>query len=328
MVQPILRQLKIYGTEMVHFARLRSMKRITSPVPDDPNNRLRQLLQVLTDRIKGQLETLSRLVEAVSRQEFKAIPCAGSRGAFFFAGPTGVGKTYTAIILANEVCGPKRFVRFNCSEFKTLDAVARLLGDRAGDRGRFGQAYSRVKDGVWLFDEIEKAHPEFVHLFLQMTDAGQLTLANGETLDLSRIYIIVTSNLGSAEILGREHLPFTSLERRVVSCIQRYLRPELLARFGQPYVFRPLSREIQEEIAEQKMADLMLWQATQGRNITYDASVVRFIVQRGFSPRLGARPLLDTLHALVGNAIVENLRAGGNGSGVLVIDCNQLKLIS
>lgn len=112
---------------------------------------------------------------------------------------------------------------------------------------------------MWLLDEIEKAHPEFVHLLLQMTDAGRLTLANGETLDLSRIYIVVTSNLGSAEILGREHLPFASLEKHVVRCIRRHLRPELLARFGKPYVFRPLPREIQAEIAAEHLTELMRW---------------------------------------------------------------------
>ncbi len=159
-----------------------------------------------------------------------------------------------------------------------------------------------------------------------MTDAGRLTLANGETLDLSRIYIVVTSNLGSAEILGREHLPFASLEKHVVRCIQRHLRPELLARFKRPFVFRPLTREVQAEIAAERLKDLMAWEGAQGRRITYDDAVVRFVLQRGFSPRLGARPLLDTLHELVGNAIAVSLLDGGRGEGRLVIEGPQLRL--
>jgi ATP-dependent Clp protease ATP-binding subunit ClpA len=282
----------------------------------------------LTARIRGQPEVLTRLAAAVLRSELAAVPRRGSRGCFFFAGPTGVGKTATALALADFAFGPHRLVRFDCSEFKTLDSVTSLLGDRGQDCGRFGQAYARVPKGIWLFDEIEKAHPEFVHLFLQMTDAGRLTLANGETLDLGELYLIVTSNLGSTEILGREHLPFTSLERHVVRSIQRHLRPELLGRFGAPFVFRPLARAVQAEIAQFHLRALLDWQEQQhGRRIVADDAIVRFLLQVGFSPRLGARPLLDTLREQVGNAIVASLLAGGNGSGRLAVAGNGLQLL-
>lgn len=283
----------------------------------------------LTASIKGQSEILHRLSAAVQRCELDAVPRRGCRDRFFFAGPTGVGKTETALVLSELVFGDGYFVRFDCSEFKTLEGITALLGDRQKDRGRFGQAYAQVSEGVWLFDEVEKAHPDFVHLFLQMTDAGRITLANGQTLDLSRIYIIVTSNLGSAEILGRDKLPFTTLERHVVQIIQRHLRPELLARFGVPYVFRPLTRAIQAEISELHLRRLLDWQAeNHSRDITADVAIVQFLVQRGFSAKLGARPLLAMLREMVGNAIVENLLAGGNGSGRLIIEADRLKLIS
>lgn len=289
--------------------------------------RLAALSAGLNHRIRGQAEVLERLVEAVVRRELNTAPQTGCREAFFFAGPTGVGKTETARLLAAGLFGDRALVRFDCSEYKTLESVAALLGNRAGDPGRFGQAYASVRAGVWLFDEIEKSHPEFVHLFLQMTEAGRLTLASGETLDLSRLYIVVTSNLGSAEIIGREHLPFASLEKHVVRCIQRHLRPELLARFKRPFVFRPLSREVQAEIAEQRVRQLVAWHLAQGRRIAYDNAIVQFVLQRGFSPRLGARPLLDTIHELVGNAISEDLLAGGCGEGRLVIAGQKLRLM-
>ena len=283
----------------------------------------------LTASIRGQSEILHRLSAAVQRCELDAVPRRGCRDCFFFAGPTGVGKTETAIVLSELVFGAGHFVRFDCSEFKTLEGISALLGDRQKDRGRFGQAYAQVSEGVWLFDEVEKAHPDFVHLFLQMTSAGRITLTNGQTLDLSRIYIIVTSNLGSAEILGRDKLPFTTLERHVVLIIQRHLRPELLARFGMPYVFRPLTRAIQTEISELHLRRLLDWQAEHhNRDITADVAIVQFLVQRGFSARLGARPLLAMLREMVGNAIVENQLAGGNGSGRLIIEADRLKLIS
>lgn len=289
--------------------------------------RLAALSVELSRRIRGQDEVLDRLVEEIVRRELNTVPQTGCRGALFFAGPTGVGKTETARLLAAQLFGPAAFVRFDCSEFKTPEVVAALLGSRQGDPVRFAQAYAQAPRGLWLFDEIEKSDPAFVQLFLQMTDAGRLTLADGRTLDLAGLYLVLTSNLGSAEILGRKHLPFASLEKHVLHCIQRHLRPELLGRFKRPFVFRPLTREVQAEITEQRLSDLVTWERQQGRQLTYDPAVVPFLLQRGFSPRLGARPLLDKIHELVGNAIAEDLLEGGRGHGRLVIEGTQLRLV-
>jgi ATP-dependent Clp protease ATP-binding subunit ClpA len=164
---------------------------------------LSALEQALHQRIYGQQEVLSRLFRAIKRRELKTVPQRGPRGAFFFAGPTGVGKTEAAKTVAEVLFGAACFLRIDCSEYKTLASAEGLLGNRAGDRGRLGQAHDQAPSGVWLWDEIEKAHPELVQLFLQMADEGRVTLACGETLDLRNIYLIVTSNLGSAEIIGR-----------------------------------------------------------------------------------------------------------------------------
>jgi ATP-dependent Clp protease ATP-binding subunit ClpA len=287
------------------------------PEPWRPH--LQRLHEDFSHHIRGQPEVLSRLVEALLRRELNAVPQRGARGAFFFAGPPGVGKTETAITAADLLFGPGRLVRFDCSEIKTLEAFASLLGNRTGDRGRFGQAHTQCPDGVWLFDEIEKSHPEFVHLFLQMTDAARITLANGETLDLSRIYLFVTSNLGSAEIQGRLHLPFASLERHVTRCVRRRLLPENLNRFGPPYVFRPFSPEVKAEILEQKLDVFIDWQKEQGRHITVDLKVLRFLQQRGFSDEAGARSLVRLIDELAGNPIAQQCLAGRNGSGRLEI---------
>ena len=107
------------------------------------------------------------------------------------------------------------------------------------------------------------------------------------------------------------------------------MRPELLGRFGAPYVFRPLQREVTIEIATLHFGNFLAWQTEKhGRVITADAEVVRFLLQRGFSAKLGARPLLFAIRIYVGNAIVENLMAGGNGSGRLVVVKDRLQLIS
>lgn len=285
-----------------------------------------RLHAILKSHVHGQDEVLRRLIDAVQRRETDVIPQRGPREAFLFAGPTGVGKTFLAEQLAEVLFGSNCFERFDCSEFKTLEKYDELLGRRSGDRGRLAQAHARTPEGIWLFDEIEKAHPDFVHLFLQAVSTARITPANGKTLDLSRLYLIVTTNLGSAAIVGREHLPFASLEAHVARAVEHWLRPELRARFGRPYVFRPLSRETQQRIAQDILTEIVLHNRRLGREIRVAPEVIAFLMCRGYSRRLGARPMLQTIDELVGNALKNGLLAGGTGSGTLVIEGNQLHL--
>lgn len=284
------------------------------------------LLTNLRNVIHGQDEILQRISDAILRRELQTVPQRGPRGAFLFAGPTGIGKTFLAKALAQALFGPDKFERFDCSEFKSLDKYDELFGNRSGDTGRLAQAFARVPDGIWLFDEIEKAHPEFVHLFLQGVSEGRLTPANGQTLDLSRLYLIVTTNLGSAAIVGREHLPFSSLEAHVDRAVESWFRPELRGRFGKPYVFRPLSREAQEQIVQDVLDEVVKWNRALGRVIEIDPAVIPFLVCRGYSRRLGARLMLQVIEELAGNAIRDDMLSGGN-SGRLVVLGNQLKLV-
>jgi ATP-dependent Clp protease ATP-binding subunit ClpA len=292
-----------------------------------PNARLLKLEPELLRCVRGQPDALARLAKAVIRMETGAAPLHGPPGCYLFAGPTGVGKTMTALTLAQVLFGKPKLLRIDCSEYKTLDSFTTLLGDRQGDRGRLGRAYDQNPEGVWLWDEIEKGHPELVQLFLQMGDAARLTLTCGDTLDLSRIYLVATTNLGSAEILDCENLTFTSLESHVVKVIEQSFRPELLARFGHPFVFAPLGREVQVEIVDQRLEDLLRWHAERGRRLEVDPPVRRFLIYRGFSRRLGARPLVAFIEESVGDAVAADLVVGGAGSGLLVVEGNQLKLV-
>jgi ATP-dependent Clp protease ATP-binding subunit ClpA len=155
-----------------------------------------------------------------------------------------------------------------------------------------------------------------------------VTLASGRTLDFSRIYLVATSNLGSREILEREHLPFTSLESHIVQCLEQWLRPELLARFETAFVFRPLDWETQKEVTAKRLEELVAWQRKQHqRDVRYDAAVVEHLIAAGFSRRYGARPLLRTIDRLMGNAMVRALRADNSGDGLLCVDGEALRLI-
>jgi ATP-dependent Clp protease ATP-binding subunit ClpA len=302
------------------------MKQFPSLSPVSPAT-LIQFPARLRQRIRGQDEAVDRVVDVVQRRETGVVPQRGPRGSMIFAGPTGVGKTLLAATVAEVLFGSGKLECFDCSEFKSLDKYDELFGNREGDAGRFGQAHARVLEGVWLFDELEKAHPQFVHLFLQAADAARLTLANGQILSLSGIYLVVTTNIGSATIAGRDNLPFASIENHVCRAIEKWLRPELLGRFGRPYVFRPLGREAQEQITKDRVSEIVEWNRAQGREIHVNPDVLSFLICRGFSQRLGARLLQQAIEELVGNAIKNDLLNGGSGSGALVVCGDQLKLV-
>lgn len=277
--------------------------------------------------VRGQMPVVQRLAREIQRRELQAVPQPGARGGFIFAGPTGVGKTQLALTLANGLFGPERLVRFDCSEFKTLAAYEGLFGNRAGDAGRLAQAFARVPAGVWLFDEIEKAHPDLVHLFLQGVGDGVLTNAAGESLSLKSIYVIVTTNLGAGAVAGREHLPFSSIERHVIRAVESWLRPELRARFSRPYVFQPLSRQAQLEITEGYVRRIVEMNATKGRLLTVDPGVISYLACRGYSRRLGARTLHQFVDEQVGDAIAGWVMRGGGGNARLAVVADHVEVV-
>lgn len=291
-------------------------------------NRLKSIGPELKRRICGQGEVLDRVTAAVLRRETTAVPDLGRDRCMVFAGPTGVGKTETAKHLASLVFGDGAFYRFDCGEFRTVESIAALLGNRLGDRGRFGEAVAAVPRGVWLFDELEKANPEFLPLLMAMTDAGRVTLANGETADLDPLYLIATTNLGSAEILGRNHLPFATLEQHVLRSIQRHFRPELVARFLPPFVFRPLDADSKRRIVLLHLRTCLEWHARQGRRLQAGMDVVNFLYLVGFSSKLGARPLVDAIYQHVGDAVVRSRLAGRAEAGRLAIVGMRLEIRS
>ena len=297
---------------------------------DDPSatQDWRDLGPSLAKSVLGQSEVLDGIANAVDRQEWEMAPPRGSRAAFLFVGPTGVGKTETSLALAKALYGEGHFVRIDASEFSQPESLTVALGDGAGLKGRLATAYDKVPAGIWLFDEIEKGCSEFKDLLLQITDAGRLTVASGRVLDFTQIYIIATSNLGTREILEKPHLRFTSLENHVLTCLEAWLRPELLARFESPFVFRPLDWDVQKEIVRKRLDELAAWHRERHeRQLTFDEAAIDHLIAVGFSRRYGARQLIRTIDRLVGNAIVQDLRIGRLGNGLLVPDGETLRVV-
>jgi len=291
--------------------------------------RLRQLQSHLSDRIRGQNHVIPRVVSALQRGELRLTKPNRPRGSFLFLGPTGVGKTELSFAFTDYLLGRDKLFRFDMSEYQTQDSLGVLLGGRVGEIGLLGMAVAKSATGTLLFDEIEKAHPRVLDVFLQILDAARVTMASGETLDLSGFYIVFTSNIAAAEIINLQHSSFATMERHVLAKAQRTLRPELYARITEKLVFNRLDYDVQMEIARLHIGRELSFLRDKGFDLTLGHSVISFLMQRGFHPRLGARPLRDTVEKHLRGAVA-NAMLGGVGSCAreLVVCDNELILQS
>ena len=211
--------------------------------------KLRELLPFLRGCIRGQDHALPRISSLLQRGELGLSKRSRPRGSFLFLGPTGVGKTQVTIAFTEFLMGPDHLFRFDMSEYQTQDSIAVLLGGKLGERGTLALVRDRHDCGTLLCDEIEKAHPRVLDIFLQILDAARVTMANGETLDLSGFYIVFTSNIAAAEMLELQHSTFATMERHVLARAQQTMRPELFARINEKLVFQRLGYDVQLEIA-------------------------------------------------------------------------------
>ena len=295
-------------------------------VPSGPGvtSRDRQQLARLPDdlsrRIRGQGPAVSTLAQALQRFGLQLQPAPR----FLLLGPTGVGKTESARAFTELLFGEGQLLVFDCSEFASPEALPVLLGDRHGDRGRFGALADRPPETL-LFDEVEKG-TAFHDLLLQILEPGQVTLACGEVVDLSRFVIVCTGNIGSAETLDATDSNFRTLERHILEQAKQTLRPEILNRFDDLVVFRALEFEAQREIVELKLREYLA--SIPYAPLSYEPAVVDFLLRHGMDRRYGARPLIRAIRRFVGNAVANQLFAGGDGNGTLVVDREnqQLKL--
>src|SRR5256886_2295410 len=293
----------------------------------DGLERLRQLQSYLRDRIRGQNYVIPRVVSALHRGELGLMTLNRPRGSFLFLGPTGVGKTELSLAFTDYLLGKDKLFRFDMSEYQTQDSLGVLLGGRIGEIGLLGMAVAKSATGTLLFDEIEKAHPRVLDVFLQIVDAARVTMASGETLDLSGFYIVFTSNIAAAEIINLQHSSFATMKRHVLAKAQRTLRPELYARITEKLVFNRLNYDVQMEIARLHIARELSFLRDKGFHLTAGHAVVSFLMQRGFHPRLGARPLRDTVERHLRGAVADATLAEVSSRTLEFVVCaNELTL--
>ena len=273
----------------------------------------------LRSKIKGQDHAISRVCSVLERGQLGLQPASKPLGSFLFLGPTGVGKTELTLEFSRYLFGSDSVFRFDMSEFLHLDNVKLFMGDETGTTGRLGKVLSEHRQGVLLFDEIEKAHRLIWDLFLQMLDAARITLADHRSYDLSGFYIVCTSNIGSQQLLRPTRLPFATLERAVLSELHHTFRPELVGRFDEKIVFKPLCPDTQRQIGRLAIDEELARLRQKGFELAISDEAIEFLLRRGIHKTLGARPMKKTVQKFLGDAIRQALKSDLLPSGTLVV---------
>ncbi len=280
----------------------------------------------LESKIKGQERAIPRICSVLERAELGLGAEGKPLGSFLFLGPTGVGKTEVTLEFGRYLLGEGKVFRFDMSEFLHLDNVKLFMGDETENPGRLEKVLSGNESGILLFDEIEKAHRLIWDLFLQMLDSARITLADNVSYDLSRFYIVCTSNIGAQLLLRPTRLPFTTLERSVISELHRFFRPELIGRFDELVVFKPLSPETQRKIGQLAISEELRRLKDRGYDLELSELAFEFLVRHGTSKGLGARPMKRTIRKFIGDAIRTSIKAGEQPTGALVVSVSNDRL--
>ena len=258
----------------------------------------------LNHRIRGQEHALSQIAKVIRRCEFGYITPYEPLSSFLLFGPTGVGKTETCRVLAEYLYGDvNKLIRFDMSEFMELKTGSLFL-----ERMDYYTKDLEAKGGIILFDEMEKAHPDILMYFLQILSAGRLTYHNHRTGDLSRFYLVFTSNLGTELLVDiqSEKFPFSALERAVITRAKNELRPEFFHRIKNHLVYRRLDYDIQREIASMYLnRETENWGVKKCHN-----ECLELVIRKGIDVRGGARPLKGTIENEVRDALTDAVLEG------------------
>lgn len=292
---------------------------------------LQNLEKHLSKFIIGQREAIEKVSKAIRRSRSGVASSKRPIGSFVFMGPTGVGKTELARVLAREVFGSDNaLIKIDMSEFSEKHNTSRLLGAPAGyvgyDDG--GQLTDRIRNqpySVVLFDEIEKAHPEVFHLLLQILEDGSLTDAKGRKVNFSNSIVILTSNLGSEQMTKESSLGFHAVTKNdekeldqihdenaeaAELALGKIMRPELINRFDNIITFRALTRKQVGLIFDNLIEELQQRLVSKGIHLVIRPAAKKLMIAKGYSEKFGARPLRRAVQDELEHRIADGILSG------------------
>ncbi len=293
--------------------------------------RLMHMEDEIHKRVVGQDEAVGALCNAVRRNRAGLGDADRPIGVFLFLGPTGVGKTELSKALAEFLFNdPNAMVRVDMSEFMEPHSVARLIGSPPGyigyeEGGRLTEAVRRKPYSVVLLDEIEKAHPDVFNVLLQVFDEGRLTDGQGRTVDFKNTVIIMTSNIASEQImqLTEEKGADWEIEAHVRDVLRKYFKPEFLNRIDESIVFKMLTKDDLEKIVEIQISRLARRLRERHISVEFTANAKKQLMDEGYDPAFGARPLKRTIQQRLENKLAAELLEGKFTEGdTIKIDAN------
>ena len=310
------------------------------PVSKVHGSEMKMLLDLeshIKESIVGQDEAVKAVAKAIRRGRSGIADSRRPIGSFIFMGPTGVGKTELARVIAREVFGGENaLIKIDMSEFGEKHNVSRLVGAPAGyvgyeDGGKLTEAVRRKPYSVILFDEIEKAHPDVFNLLLQILEDGVLTDGQGNKVKFNNTIVILTSNLGSADMYRESELGFTAKTSKdkkalaeeyeenksyAMKALKKTMRPELINRLDSVLVFHALTRENVEKIFDNLIDDLRKRLATKGIGLKISPEAKEYLIATGYDPKNGARPLRrkieDEVESLLSEEIISEKLVKGD----------------
>ncbi len=288
---------------------------------EEETAKLLRMEEELHKRIIGQNDALRAVSQAIRRTRAGLKDPKRPSGSFIFLGPSGVGKTETAKALAEFLFGDESaLVQLDMSEYMEKHTVSRLVGSPPGyvgyeEGGQLTEAVRRKPFSVVLFDEIEKAHPDVFNALLQILEDGRLTDAQGRTVDFKNTVIIMTSNLGTADLRktsvgfakADEAVTHEKMRLKVNEALKQHFRPEFLNRIDDVIVFHELSKDEITEIVDLYMRRVREQLESQGLSVELTRAAKYLVVERGYDATMGARPLRRALQRMVEDPLSERI---------------------
>lgn len=289
------------------------------------NAKLLELGEEMKSDVIGQEQATNAISKALQRSRVNLKDPKRPIGSFLFMGPTGVGKTHLAKILAEHMFGEQdALIQLDMSEYMEKFAVSRLIGSPPGyvgyeEGGQLTEAIRRKPYAVVLFDEIEKAHPDVVQILLQVLEDGRLTDGLGRKVDFRNTILIMTSNVGANLLqkdsslgfgLGDADADFENVKGKITEEAKKFFKPEFLNRLSETIIFHPLNQEHMNQIVDLEIEKVSKRLAEQDRRIEVSEEAKSFLVEHGWDEKNGARPLRRAIERYLENSLAEAILSG------------------